>query len=134
MSWKWERSLATMASVKLMVTSTSWGTEAYFRGPDLRYNGTFWRLASKDVGKYVQALLDSWAKLEALEKLAPPSGDLSAYAAMNIRVVVRGYPGRGVTFHHHHGHVKTKEQLDRIVDELRGLEAEALGVQGMFQQ
>ena len=77
---------------KLVVEPNQGRLEAYFPGPDLRHNGTFWRMGAKNMASYIAALQDAWSRLEALERVAPAGADLSACAEMNIRVTVRGYP------------------------------------------
>lgn len=129
MSWKWERPLSRVPKARLVVSPKDWWIQAYFPGPDLRYNGTSWSLAARDLRSYVKALRDAWTKLEELERVAPPGADLSTYAARNIKVVVKGYPGRGVTLHHHHGLIPTAERLDGVLQELEGLPEEAADVQ-----
>lgn len=40
---------------ELVVTPDSWCISYYFPGPDMRYNGTFLRIPSTKVDKYIRA-------------------------------------------------------------------------------
>lgn len=132
MEWKWERQLLSITSAKLIVQPNRWDIQAYFPGPDLRYSGEFWSLAADDVYDFADVLTQAWERLHELERVLPSDGNLSVDASMGVRIVARGWPGRGVTVHANHGLISTREHFVHVLRELSGLKEEATQVQRLL--
>lgn len=132
MEWEWKRDLIEAAPARLIVTPSTWKIEAYLPGPDARHSGKFWRLSADEIEGYANALISAWKRLIELEATAPVDVSVTADGGMGIRIIVRGYPGRGVTLQDSHGLVCTEMQLIAILAELRALPAEAARVQTLL--
>jgi hypothetical protein len=128
MSWNWEKPLSCFPG-KLVVTPKGFHTSAYFRGPDLRYNGTSWKLDGAKIPDYIDALEIAWAKLETLQASEISGGAVRVSAPMNVYAVLRHPSGTGITLHRHHKLVSSREALDKLIAELGGLPKLAVGIQ-----
>lgn len=134
MTWKWERPLREIPPAKLVVTPSEWSVEAYWPGPDARYSGTYFRLPGSQVSEYAHELIRGWERFCELDKTAPDDVNLSVQGALGTRIVVRGFPGRGVTMKGLHGLISSKDQLVRVLHELSGLQSEAEAVRQLLDE
>jgi hypothetical protein len=132
MDWEWQRKLAEVAPARLIVTPLTWRIEAYLPGVDARHSGKIWRVPAEEVEQYARTLVEAWKRLIELDATAPTDVSVSADGGKGIRIILRGYPGRGVTLQDTHGLICSEAQLTSTLSELAGLAAEAAAVQSLL--
>ncbi|MNI57732.1 hypothetical protein D3C73_1128130 [compost metagenome] len=106
---------------KLIVTKNSWHIDFYFSGPDMRYNGTFFKIASGSVEAYIEAYREAWKTYkEAKEKMlvSVGKGELKLIVKMNLNINVGGYFD-GVCLTSYHMPLKSERSIEQFISSLR---------------
>lgn len=103
---------------ELKVNGTGWGIEYYWSGPDLRYNGTFFRIEGNSVDAYIRAYIANWEDYERLRMTIPEGGRYSKFGEMGMKINVRGWP-EGVCLKDYHMAISSKKQLDGVIEAYR---------------
>lgn len=81
------------SSGKIVVTKNSWHINFYFSGPDLRYNGTIFNIASGSIDSYIEAYREAWSiYITTKEKMIiRENGELKLKGKMNLNINIGGY-------------------------------------------
>ena len=128
MSWTWRKRLSAFPG-DLVVRPANFLAHAYFPGPDGRYNGTFWDLKDREISEYVSSLRLAWQRYVQLKSNDLQEGEIVLTMPMGIHVLVRSFPGSGLTLHQRHHLLQVEHQVEALASELLGLQQIAASVQ-----
>lgn len=103
---------------KLKVTKRSWEISYYFRGPDMRYNGTFVSVPGDSIEKYISAFNDNWAEYEQLKATIPRGGEFSKPGKMGMTIRIGNF-SQGVCIQSYHMPINSRQQLEKLIDGYR---------------
>lgn len=119
----------------LVVNDKDWFIEYYFPGPDLRYNGSFVRIPSKSIDKYIEAWKNNFATYVKLKELLNLDKDSkfqqSGEEGMIIRIggIAEGvFIANGWTMN-----VTKKERIDKIINDYENSKERAIEIQKMLK-
>ena len=71
---------------ELVVTENEWHISYYFPGPDLRYNGTFFMVRSKDIDTYIAAWKNNFDKYLKLKATLSLNGIYETIGEANMKI------------------------------------------------
>jgi len=102
----------------LIVTKDGWKISYYFRGLDMRYNGTFFTIPSSEVNEYIQAYKANWSKFEELKKLGDSvQGELRVEGQKSMNINVGGY-FEGICITSYNLPLKTEKEINQMINAL----------------
>lgn len=119
---------------ELVVTEDRWYISYYFPGPDLRYNGTYFRIESADIDQYIEAWQNNfrkYLKYKNVTKISHASYKLNGEAGMAICV---GGSMEGVCIDGWHMHVSTQDKINRIISDYKLCKTKAKIAQDMLKR
>lgn len=102
----------------LKVCETSWQISYYFSGPDMRYNGTFLSVPGFRIDQYISAFNENWAEYEQLKSAIPKGGGFSKPGKMGMQIHI-GNSGEGVCIESYHMPIRSKQQLEKVINDYR---------------
>ncbi|MFJ5718150.1 hypothetical protein [Neobacillus sp. NPDC093127] len=119
---------------KLSVTTNHWRIQFYFPGPDFRYNGTFISIDGSEIDQYLKAYLDNWNTFIKLKELVSNTGgEMTKVGEQNMSIRAGGF-FEGVCIRHHYLPVSTKEQLEKVIADLKWAKKRANEVMNLLNQ
>lgn len=117
---------------ELKVSSNGWSIEYYFRGPDLRYNGTFVSIRGECINQYIDAWKDNFKKYHELKKSIPSGGSFEASGDMSMSIRIGGF-AEGVCLHSYHMPIRTEQQLNDVINDYEYARTRSLQILSLFQ-
>lgn len=99
---------------ELTVTVDSWFINYYFPGPDLRYNGTFIKVAGDKVVSYIDAFEINWREFNKIKASLPTGSEFEKDGVCGMKIRAGGY-FEGVCLAYHYLPIKTEEKLHEII-------------------
>ena len=99
---------------KLYVNGASWGIKYYFKGPDFRYNGTFFTAAGSNIANFISALQANWKEFLKIKEAVPAGGSFTKPGQMGMTIRVGSF-AQGVCLHGHHMPIASDMQLQQLV-------------------
>ena len=118
---------------ELKVSAYSWHLEYYFSGPDLRYNGTFVRVESKQIDAYIEAWKNNFSKYLQLKEILPKGGSSDYHGEMGMSIRIGGF-NEGVCLQSYHLPIKTQAELSEIIDDYEGAKKKAALIQRILRR
>jgi len=115
----------------LVVTSNSWHIQYYFRGPDLRYNGTFVTVPGKEIDAYISAWRTNFNKYIELKKVVPKGGTFETLGEMGMSIRI-GW-SEGVCLKSYHMPINKQEDLDKVITDYNYAKNSALKIMSMLK-
>ncbi len=109
-----------------------WEISYYFRGPDLRYNGTFVSVRGSLVAQYIEAFEKNWQEFQHLQASIPPGGEFSKPGQMGMKIRIGAF-AQGVCLQSSHMPISTRQQLDRVLESYRYAATRAPAIQQMLR-
>ena len=117
---------------KLCVTSSDWHIEYYFAGPDMRYNGTFKRIYSNEIDKYINAWKNNFERYLVLKGQIPKGGEYTAIGEMGMSIRIGSWH-EGVCITSYHMALKTIQEVERVTEDYENAKATALKLQSILK-
>ena len=117
---------------KLHVSSSDWHIEYYFAGPDLRYNGTFKRIYSNEIDKYISAWKNNFNKYTILKEQIPKGGEYSVGGEMGMTIRIGSW-SEGVCLISYHMPIKSYCELQKIVEDYENAKISAMKIQTILR-
>lgn len=117
---------------KLHVTSSDWHIEYYFAGPDMRYNGTFKRIYSNEIDKYIKAWKNNFDKYTVLKEQIPKGGEYTAVGEMGMSIGIGSWH-EGVCITSYHMALKSRQEIERVIDDYENAKTTALKLQAILK-
>ena len=102
----------------LCVEPARWKIQYYFKGPDLRYSGTFVEIPGDKVEAYIQGYLEAWDEFIRLKELVPAGGEFEKDGKLGMSIRIGKYH-EGVCINSYHMPIATKDHLDRVIEGYR---------------
>lgn len=116
---------------ELVVTSNSWHIQYYFRGPDLRYNGTFVTVPGKEIDAYISAWRTNFNKYIELKKVVLKGGTFETLGEMGMSIRI-GW-SEGVCLKSYHMPINKQEDLDKVITDYNYAKNSALKIMSMLK-
>ena len=116
----------------LIVSEKDWKIQYYFPGPDLRYNGTWKTIFSKDVNKYIEAWKNNFATYLKLKSQLSLEGTYEKIGEAGMKISIGGY-WDGVCIDSWHMNVRTQEKIDAIIEDYLNAKKKAIAIQEMLK-
>jgi hypothetical protein len=127
-SWEFKQSLPALQA-NLTVRPSSWFIERYFPGPDLRYNGYFFRIGSLEVYDFAANLRKTWEKFQATRVRFAAESGLEVSGFGRSKIYLRHVFGTGITLDGHRGLISDNAKLESILNELESAPKRAKAIQ-----
>lgn len=118
---------------ELVVSPNDWYISYYFSGPDMRYNGTWKRISSKEVDNYINAWKSNFDTYKQLKKELNLDGTFEKTGAAGMKISIGGYRD-GVCIDSWHMNIRTQEQVDQIIQDYKNAKSKAIRIQEMLKQ
>lgn len=116
----------------LVVTERDWYISYYFPGPDMRYNGTFFRINGKDVDKYIAAWINNFEKYKKLKNTLSLNGTYETTGEAGMKISIGGYRD-GVCIDAWHMNIREQSKIDRIIADYKQCKVKAVTIQNMLK-
>ena len=134
MSGEYKEKLPNFNEGNLIVRSKSWYIQFYFSGPDLRYNGTFFRIEGSQVKSYISAYKNNWGTYLKLSEVAKATkGELTKSGELNMTIRAGNQWSNGVCITSYHMPIKSRPDLDNIIKDLEWAEVRANEIMKLLQ-
>ena len=117
---------------KLVVNQRDWYISYYFPGPDLRYNGTWKRISSKEIDKYINAWKNNFATYIMLKNELKLDGTFEKKGEAGMTISIGGYRD-GVCIDGWHMNVREQYKLEQIVCDYESAKKKAIKIQEMLK-
>ena len=76
---------------EMIVSENKWYLSYYFPGPDMRYNGTFKRINSSEINKYISAWKNNFATYLKLKSELTLDGTYEKIGEAGMKISIGGY-------------------------------------------
>ena len=116
----------------LIVTEKDWGIRYYFPGPDLRYNGTFKYISSKNIDTYISAWKNNFATYLKLKSELQIEGTYEKIGEAGMKISIGGYQD-GVCIDSWHMNIRTQKKIDNIVKDYEQAKVKAASIQKLLR-
>ena len=116
----------------LIVSEKDWKIQYYFPGPDLRYNGTWKIIFSKDIDRYIEAWKNNFATYLKLKSQLSLEGTYEQIGEAGMKISIGGYRD-GVCIDSWHMNVRTQEKIDAIIEDYLNAKKKAIAIQEMLK-
>ena len=117
---------------KLHVTSSDWHIEYYLAGTDLRYNGTFNRIYSNEIDKYINAWENNFNKYTVLKGQIPKGGEYTVGGEMGMSIRIGSW-NEGVCLVSYHMPIKSDSELQKKVEDYKNAKISAMKIQAILR-
>ncbi len=121
---------------RLVVNEKDWYIEYYFPGPDLRYNGTFLRISSKNIDNYIEAWKNNFSTYLKLKSQfgLENDGKIQKNGEAGMKIIVGGiaegvFIADGWTMN-----VNTQERIDSIIRDYKKSKERAIEIREMLKE
>lgn len=118
---------------ELIVGKNDWHISYYFPGPDLRYNGTWKYISSKEIDKYIEAWKNNFSTYLKLKEELKLDGTFEKMGEAGMKISIGGYRD-GVCIDSWHMNVRTQEKIDSIIEDYIKAKEKAIKIQEMLKQ
>lgn len=118
MAGEYTEKLPRIPQGTLRVRKNEWDIQFYFKGPDFRYNGTFFVIRSYEIDKYIQAYKDNWEEYIALKNKIPVNGSYETQGKQKMTIRIGGFV-EGVCLTSYHLPINNEANLKQIIRALR---------------
>ena len=117
---------------ELIVTASDWYISYYFPGPDMRYNGTWKRISSTDIDKYISAWKNNFRTYLKLKSELSLEGTFEKTGEAGMKISIGGYRD-GVCIDGWHMNVRTQAKINDIVKDYTNAKKKAPKIQEMIK-
>ena len=116
----------------LVVTGDKWYIRYYFPGPDLRYNGDFFKIDSSEIDMYILAWKNNFDKYLQLKKSLSLEGtyEIKGEAGMIIRI---GGWRDGVCISGWHMNINEQSKINGIITDYQRCKVKAPAIQEILK-
>lgn len=112
---------------ELIVSLRGWKIQYYFPGPDLRYNGTFFRISNNEIDEYVDAWKSNFETYFSLKKKIAYGASFETVGKKKMPIRIGNFYGvylTGFCFP-----IKTAKELDRLLEDYKYAKRRAVQIQ-----
>lgn len=117
---------------ELIVNQNDWYISYYFPGPDMRYNGTWKRISSKEIDEYIIAWEKNFATYLALKNELKLDGTFEKQGKAGMKISIGGYRD-GVCIDGWHMNVRDQSKIEEIVCDYKTAKQKAIKIQEMLK-
>lgn len=117
---------------ELIVTESSWYICYYFPGPDLRYNGTWKRIPSSEIDKYISAWKNNFSTYIKLKNELKLDGTFEKQGEVGMKISIGGYRD-GVCIDSWNMNIRDQSKINQIICDYEMAKYKAIKIQEMLK-
>ena len=117
---------------ELIVNEKDWYIRYYFPGPDLRYNGTWKYIYSREIDNYILAWKNNFANYLRIKSQLNIGGSFEKIGEMNMKIAIGNY-SEGVSFYGWRMCIRKQEDIDKIIEDYNKVKEKAPIIQKMIK-
>lgn len=118
------------SSGTLIVNQNDWYISYYFPGSDLRYKGTWKKISSQEIDKYINAWKNNFATYITLKNELKLDGTFEKQGEAGMKISIGGYRN-GVCIDDWHMNIQEQSAIEQIVYDYELAKKKAIKIQEM---
>lgn len=95
-----------------------WYIEYYFAGPDVRYNGKYYRITNENIDQYIDALKDNFLEYKKIKHENIDNDILSKSVSMDMTIRIAPF-SEGVCLFGMNCVISNERQLSKMIESLQ---------------